>query len=110
MPTVNKSPWLFAGKLSPIESLFAPTNGKLATEVKKAVSVHMTKAYLKELNEIVRLGRFKLSSEQKSTVKSVERKLKSSEPKDVEALVEELETIFKFVENLRGEKSVILNR
>lgn len=104
MPSVNKSPWLFSGKLEPIEKLFVAKNAQLAREIKKAVSVHMTKAYLGELQEIVRLGRIRLTSEQKATMENADRKLKSNEPKDIQALVADLETVYRVVENLRGKK------
>lgn len=68
--TVLHDPWLFGGKLSPIESLI--TNETLQQEMKKAVSFKRARVFVNDLKATLHLGGFTLQPKEQQRLQAIE--------------------------------------
>jgi len=98
---VNKDPWLTGGRIKSIAELFTGEKKARKKEVRKAIRVHLAKAYLLELKDSVRMGRYKLTPGEMKNVTEAEHKLKDKSSKTVDETVEMLDSIFLQIRTLK---------
>lgn len=100
--SVYKDPWLFAGKLEPIENLIA--NLTLRSQVKKAISVYRAKAFLADFRNTIYLGQVKLPGEDLKYLATIEQYLYN--PKagqyDLDKIGKDISDLFERVQEIRG--------
>ncbi len=72
--------------------------------MRKAIRVHLAKAYLQELRLSVHLGRYKLTSAEMSDVNEAEKRLLDKRPQAVDETVKMLDAIFKQIQVLKGKR------
>ncbi len=99
---VNKDPWLTGGRLKSISELFTGEVKNRTVEVRKAIRVHLAKAYLQELRLSVHLGRYRLTAKEMAEVEEAEKRLLDKRPQAVDETVKMLDEIFKQIQVLKG--------
>lgn len=98
---VNKDPWLTGGRLKSISELFTGEVKNRTVEVRKAIRVHLAKAYLQELRLSVHLGRYRLTAKEMAEVEEAEKRLLDKRPQAVDETVKMLDEIFKQIQVLK---------
>jgi len=100
VPTVNRDPWLFAGKVKPIENLIA--NDFARGELQKAISLKRARAYLAEIKYAVSIGRIPLDAQARAELNQIDQMLNTSGSKDIGSVVRNLDKINDMITSFRS--------
>lgn len=95
-------PWLLSGTLKPIENLIIEPQAK--AQWRKAVTLKLAKAYLEELQRVVVIAQFKLTSEDDELLEEAAEKFQQRDVPSIPAILKSLEAIWERLEAFRVEK------